>query len=265
MHHRRNSYSHFLRALLSLIPLTLLAVSFAYAIKATLSNAWVWRENITHDFPAQDHGPLHRSPFAHCSDYLNRTTNVWHEECDRFTAPGRSCDADNGDSDAFCQQLNLTARLLIVGCTFAGVAMVVSLGMSIFSAVDCYSLLPEEKERTENTTTSDLDNTNAEAQPDSMVHRRNLWHVRSSIRLDRILHIGVRLFGLIAAFALFLAAMIGGNVLVNVNPPNGDFASGSGTTALVAGWRFDVGYKWVSVSWVVALSGVVAMDLLVRK
>ena len=66
---------------------------------------------------------------------------------------------------------------------------------------------------------------------------------------------------MIAASAAFLAAMIGGNALVNLQPPNGIFEGASQALSPDANWRLAKGYGFASAAWVVGAFAVWAIDV----
>ncbi|KAE9373296.1 hypothetical protein N431DRAFT_227002 [Stipitochalara longipes BDJ] len=240
---RRRSYPIY--SLLTLISPILLTVSWALALKATMAGNWAKRENYSSDFPAVDTGPLHRSPFTSCgSVFGNQTVNgtvveKWYESCTRYAKPGASCDASatGFDYPALCQQINLAARLLVVNCVFGGLAFAGSWILCAYSV-----LVGGSKE-----------------------HRRHHHNEESNAHEGRAAHAypsryepstPLYLFALIAAVAAFLAAVVGGNALVNLSSPTGDFTSS--TTAAEgkdAAWSFDKGYNYASASWILAAFG----------
>jgi hypothetical protein len=267
---------------LSLLAPILLTIFFALSLKATLTGNWVSRENWTTDtFPPEDHGTLHRSPFTTCSSNFgpvhaagaNTTANQWYEVCTRYARPGDSCDASPNGTDypSFCQQVDLTARLLVVGCVFAGFAFVGSWAFWVLCVLDWRRLRAEGtgqavgkrqhgRHRQEETVAAEEEraNTSASGIAAPFSHRH---HRHGQPLLFSYMSLPLRLFALIATVAAFLAAMIGGNALTNLNPPNSDFASGLAAETRDAGWRFDAGYTVASANWVVGAFGLWVVDL----
>jgi hypothetical protein len=231
--------SHFLYILFGLIPPVLLTISWALSIKATISGNWAMRENYSADVPPVDMGPLHRSPFTSCgSVFGNRTVNgsvvmMWYESCTRYAKPGASCNATaiGFDYPALCQQINLASKLLVVDCVFGGLAFTLGWGLCVWGV---FVHRPEE---------------------DHDHNGRSEGRVVDAcpFRYDPATPLYV--FAVTAAIAAFLAAMIGGNALVNLSPPTGDFSSGTVAETKDAGWSFDEGYVYASASWIWAAFG----------
>jgi hypothetical protein len=229
--------------LLAVIPPVLLAVSWALSLKSTMTGNWAMRENYSADIPAVDTGPLHRSPFTSCgSVFGNQTVNgsvveKWYEVCTRYAKPGASCDASatGFDYPALCQQINLAAKLLVVDCVFGGLAFTLSW---VLFAYSIFVHKPKDRHGHHN--------------EESTAHEGRVAHAYP-FRYDPATPL--YLFAVIAAVAAFLAAMIGGNALVNLSAPTGDFSSGTAAETKDAAWSFDKGYGYASASWIVAAFG----------
>ena len=227
--------------LFAIIPPILLTVSWALSLKATMAGNWAMRENYTTDMPAIDAGPLHRSPFTNCgSVYGNQTVNgsvveMWYETCTRYAKPGASCDASASGYDypALCQQIDLAARLLIVDCVFGGLAFAGSWLLCLYS-VFVYRGLKQHGHHGE------------EGGGGSVAHAYPFRYDPAT---------PLYLFAFIAAVAAFLACMIGGNALVNMSAPTGDWTSGTASGTKDEAWSFDKGYSYASASWVLAAFG----------
>lgn len=224
--------------LFALIPPALLTVSWALSLKATMTGNWAMRENYSADDPPVDMGPLHRSPFSTCESLFgNQTVNgsvveMWYESCTRFAKPGASCNATafGYDYPALCQQINLAARLLVVDCVFGGLAFAMSWALCVWSVLVHRPRKHHGEEPSEGRV--------ARAYP---------------FRYDPATPLYV--FALVAAVSAFLAAIIGGNALVNLSAPTGDFSSGTAAETKDAAWSFDKGYTFASASWVIAAFG----------
>lgn len=270
---------------LSTVPLILLILSFAFTLKATLTHDWVVRENYSQDImsPA-DEGLLHRSVFSSCQS-RRLTTGQWKEKCTRRMKPGASCNAGLAGLDflSLCQQIKVSGQLLIVGCVFTAFAAVATgvLCAATFMYKPAGATGAAVDPVTTETPSSEHDKS------ETLHHRHNNKHehhyhnsdtpatiptapaapITLASKLLKYVTIPARIFIAIGSISVFLAAMIGGNALMNVQPPNGQFSSGlliSGSP-LVAGadanWRLDKGFGYVTAAWVVGAFGYWAMDI----
>ena len=246
---------------LALIPPILLAGSFALSLKSTLAGDWAVRENYSVlESPPIDYGPLHRSPFATCTSALGNHSVVrngttvdvvgYYEQCTRHALPGAACDATGVDYAALCQQIDLSARLLMVNCVFAGLACAMSW---VLCLARIFAQRPRGPKPERDAQAGD------EAGTSGNPHHHRRHRVAHAYPSRSYTTSPLHLFAIIAAVAAFLAAMIGGNALVNLSAPNADFAgsAGSGLPADAA-WQFDTGYSYASASWVLAAFGAAA-------
>ena len=202
-----------------------------------MAGNWAKRQN--YDADDSPLGPLYRSPFSSCeSVFGNQTVNgrvvqMWYPSCTRLAKPGASCDgtAYGFDYPALCQQIDLAARLLVVDCVFGGFAFALSWILCVWSVL-AYRPRKHQGEET----------------PEGRVAHAYPFRYDPATPLY--------VFALVAAASAFLAAIVGGNALVNLSAPTGDFSSGASTApAKDAGWWFDEEYSFASASWIVAVFG----------
>ncbi|KAH6691796.1 hypothetical protein BKA61DRAFT_283395 [Leptodontidium sp. MPI-SDFR-AT-0119] len=236
---------------LGFLPPILLTVSFALSLKSTMTGNWAMRENFSTDFPPQDQGLIHRSPFTSCeSVFGNHTRNgtvveAWGEQCTRYARPGASCDASDSGLDylALCQQIHLTGSLLVVDCVFAGLAFAMSWFLCLVGMI-AHKLKEDHHHHHPN-------------EESSTPHEGRVAH---AYPFHRYTASPLHLFAVIAFVAAFLAAMIGGNALVNLSPPNGAFESAGAAASKNSAWSFDTGYSFASASWILAAFGAGAVQ-----
>jgi hypothetical protein len=222
--------------LFALIPPALLTVSWALSLKATIAGNWAMRQN--YDADDKSIGPLYRSPFSTCESVFGpqtvngRVVEMWYPSCTRLAKPGASCNATatGFDYPALCQQIDLAAKLLVVDCVFGGLAFAMSWILCAWSLLAHRPRKDHAEEPSETRV--------AHAYP---------------FRYDPATPLYV--FALIAAVSAFLAAIVGGNALVNLSSPTGDFSSGTTAETKDAGWSFDGGYAFASASWIIAAFG----------
>jgi len=236
------------RVLAAFVPALLLTLVLAFSIASATSNSWALRSNYnTLKNPPEYLGHFTRSPFGHCSP--NSGPPYASVGCSHSSKPGFLCNPVDADSPAFCDQLKLTGRLVIVGATFAGVAF--ALAWILFLAeMFAPSWLAFA------TTASG-----------SGHHRRNRHHrrhktedadgndastVASTSPVPSLLSMSLLIFTIISVVALALASLIGGNLLTNLSPPNGSYTGAGKPVGTVAGWRLSTGFRFVSASWILA-------------
>jgi hypothetical protein len=242
-----------LNILASAVAPILLTVSFAGAVVTTVTSRWVTRTNWSLDDPPVNQGQLFRSPFVNCGSVLvnppNGSTPYYIVDCFRSKIPGRSCSSFGGDYPALCQQLDFTGCLLIVGCVFIGLAFLLSwllLSARIFFPHHWHH---HHRRRLNHDTSAE----NAAAT--AFRSWTSVAALQSSITL------AVFVFAVIAAASLAIAQLIGGNALLNLQPPNGEFSNTAQATDIRAGWTWDVGVAYAGVSWILAAFGAFAVDV----
>jgi hypothetical protein len=230
-----------LNILASAVAPILLTVSFAGAVATTITSRWVTRTNWSLDDPPVNQGQLYRSPFVNCGSVLvnppNGSTPFFVVECFRSKIPGRSCSPFGGDYPALCQQLGITGSLLVVGCVFAGLAFLLS--WLLLAARMLFHHHHHHRRR--------LDRTGKVS--------------RSWTSVQMFTTLAVFVFAIVAAASIAIAALIGWNALLNLQPPNGEFSNTAQATDIRAGWTSDVGIGYATVGWIFAAFGALAVDV----
>jgi len=229
------------------LPPILLTISFAWAVVTTVSSRWVTRTNWSLDDPPVNQGQLYRSPFVNCGSVLvnptNGSTPYYIVECFRSKVPGGSCSPFGGDYPALCQQLRITGQLLIAGCVFASLAFLLSwllLGARIFFHHPSHHLRH---------------------------HRHHRCHISGKNKVAKATHawnsvtLALFVFSVFSAACIAIAVLIGGNALVNLQPPNGEFSNTAQATDLRAGWTWDNGITYATASWILAAFGAFMVDV----
>jgi hypothetical protein len=228
----------------SVVPTVLLTLAFAFAVVSTASPRWVTRTNLDDNDPPVNRGQLYRSPFRNCQSVFVNPTNgsaaSFAVECVRHNQVGATCSSFEGDNPAFCQQLNLTAKLLIVGCVFAGLAFVLS-----WLLVGVKTFFPSRI-----TASRHPQHSNGEGPYPSSLSP-SLSYVTFALYI----------FSAVSAFSIAIAVLIGGNTLLNLQPPNGAFSNTAGSVDLHAGWTIDTGIAYANASWILGAFGAVLVDV----
>jgi hypothetical protein len=222
------------------IPPILLTLSFAWALVTTLSSRWVTRTNWTIDDPAVNQGQLYRSPFVQCQSVLvnaNNGSTYYIVECFRDNVPGRSCSPLGGDYPAFCQQLRITGQLLIAGCVFAGLAFLLS--WLLLGARILFRHASHDHRHTEG--------------ENGATTKLHAWASFSPLQSSATLALFV--FSTISAASIAIAALIGGNTLLNLQSPNGEFSYTDEGIDIISGWTWDNGVAYATASWILAAFG----------
>lgn len=231
----------------SAVPTVLLTLAFAFAVVSTASPRWVTRTNLDDNDPPVNRGQLYRSPFRNCQSVFVNPTNgsaaSYTVECVRHNIPGGTCSPFQGDNPAFCQQLNLTAKLLIVGCVFAGLALILS-----WLLVGVKILFPSR------TTTSHPHQHSNGGGP----YTSRMTSLSPSLSSATF---ALYMFSAVSAISIAVATLIGGNALLNLQPPNGAFSNTAGSVDLHAGWTIDKGIAYANASWILAALGTVLVDV----
>lgn len=213
--------ANILPSLCTLLPLLLLLPAFILGTYSAHSKRWSYHAN----YDANSNAPTnitHRSPFTSCTLETivpNDTSSSWtKEDCSSIRKPSGLCDAKatstKTDNAHFCQQLELSARLLYAGLALMGAALVLVLGLT---GVTLPQVLQTGAYRD-----GHGEREGRHHHGHSEVHQRPA--AQSILAYTNLL---LRLTAIFGGVILFLGSILATNTLLNINFPIGDWYSTS--------------------------------------
>ena len=211
---------------LALLPLALLLPSFILSTYSSTSKSWTYRHVYDPNDASVLKGTTHRSPWQNCA--LSGQVFPFTEDCQWIRSPSGLCDGSSegakGDNVHFCQQLDLSARLLYAGDALVAAAFIVVL---ILSAVTLPQILrnggsytPSLNPRYQAVATSHHGHGHGHHHTPASIVRRPALHSRTAY-----LSLLLRLLSILGGLLLLLGSIIAANTLVNIQFPIGDWYS----------------------------------------
>ncbi|KAK4040196.1 hypothetical protein C8A01DRAFT_35798 [Parachaetomium inaequale] len=238
----------------ALLPLASLAiavlsiVSFIFTVVSLTSADWATQalydvDVVSPSIDTRVHSAtVRRGPFTKCVSERNESdpSGPWSNNCDD------SASCQSSDLAWWCQQQRTGSHLLIAGCVFSGLACLYALAVLGVTL----PMLPSSSRGTPGERSGEGEG-EGRGEKAGWRHRLSRWrHPNHEQRLAFVLARGILCALLVLSIVLFAGGtLLLSDLLVNNQPPDGDFVTSSPSDITADHWLMGNGIVYANLGW----------------